>query len=310
MADLLTATVQNPYAQVVLRSEFTATGSLTAHVERSDDGGVTWVDVRGGNLLDLVGPVPGAGPRIGYLVDTEMPLDVAVRYRSTNNLGTVTLAGPVTVVSSGFNWLKDPARPWANLRFDDCSGTTVPAQCDTPLEEPALTLVGGGLGAEGYEGDFNLFPILNRARPADVWAYRKDAVTSFRLLSKTLTTRNSLEVFYAWGGPIFIQLQPVYGWADRYYQPSRPEVSRLSDDLRVPLRFWDVPLTVIDAQVGAAQGTVQNNWCAIKDLYPTWADFVGVGLTWGDVQEGDAIPAVAEGYGFGPYGSGPYGDGG
>lgn len=287
MANVLTATVENQFAHVVLRTEFTATGSLTAVVERSIDGGVTWTAVRG-SPVTLVGPAPGAGNRIGYLYDTEMPLDVAVQYRSTNNLGTVTTAGPVTVVSSGFAWLKDPARPWANIRLDDCSDTPVPTKCSTPLTEPAIGLVGDGLGSEEYAADFTLFPILNRTRPADVYAYRKDATTSWRVVSKTLTSMNTLKTFYAWGGPILLQLPPVYGWPDRYYQPAEAVVSRLSRDLRVPYRLWDVPLTVVDVPIGAAQGTCENNWCILGTTYATWAALNATGLTWGDVVEGDA----------------------
>jgi hypothetical protein len=287
MANLLTATVENQFAHVLLRTEFSATGSLTATIERSADGGATWTTVRG-TPITLVGPDPVAGNRIGYLYDTEMPLDVAINYRSTDNLGTVTTAGPVTVVSSGLAWLKDPARPWANVRIDDCSDTPVPTQCDTPLSEPAVSLVGDGLGTEEYAGDFTLFPILNRPRPADVYAFRKDATTSWRVVSKTLTSMNTLNTFYAWGGPILLQLPPIYGWPDRYYQPAEVVVSRLSNDLRVPYRMWDVPLTVVDAPVGAAQGTCENNWCIIGDTYPTWGDLTATGLTWGDVVEGEA----------------------
>lgn len=289
MANVLTATVVTVQAAVLLRTEFTATGSLTALVERSIDGGVTYTAIRGGNLLTLVGPAPGAGNRVGYLYDTEMPLDVAVRYRSTNNLGTVTTAGPVTVVSSGFGWLKDPARPWANVRFDDCTSSAVPTKCTTPLTEPAVTLVADGLGSEAYAGDFTLSPILNRQRPADVWAYRKDVVTSWRVTSKTLTAMNTLKTFYAWGGPIFIQLPVVYGWPDRYYQPDQVDVSRLSRDLRVPYRLWDVPITAVDAPVGAAQGVVDNNWCAVDAAYATWANLTATGFTWGQIVEGAAV---------------------
>lgn len=288
MADVLTATVENQFAHVILRTEFSATGSLTAVVERSIDGGVTWTAVRG-SPVTLVGPAPGAGNRIGYLYDTEMPLDVATRYRSTNNLGTVTTAGPVTVVSSGLGWLKDPARSWANVHFDDCTGTEVPAKCTTPLTEPAVTLVTDGLGTEEYDGDFTLFPVVNRTRPADVWAYRKDAVTSWRLVSKTLASMNTLKTFYAWGGPVFIQLPSVYGWPDRYYQPAKVSVSRLSKVLTKPFRNWDVPLTVIDAPVGAAQGTCENNWCGVDAAYATWAALTATGFTWGQIVEGVAV---------------------
>jgi hypothetical protein len=288
VANLLTATVENQFAHVILRSEFSATGSLTALVERSIDGGVTWTAVRGGNRLTLVGPAPGAGNRVGYLYDSEMPLDTAVRYRSTDNLGTVTTAGPVTVVSSGYAWLKDPAREWANVRIDDCTGTAVPTKCSTPLTEPAVTLVADGLGTEEYGGDFTLFPVLNRPRPNDVYAYRKDAVTDWTVVSKTLTSMRTLNTFYAWGGPILLQLPAVYGWADRYYQPGNVREERLSKDLRVPYRRWPVPLTVIDNFPGAAQGTCENNWCIIDSTYATWAALTATGFTWGQIVEGAA----------------------
>jgi hypothetical protein len=310
MPNVLTASPDPTYAYVLLRSEFTAIASQTATVERSIDGGVTWQLVRGGNPLMLVGPDPAAGPRIGYLYDAEAPLDVALQYRSTSNTGVITLAGPVTIASNGYAWLKDPARPWANLRVDFCLNTNAPAPCLAPLSEPAITLVAAGLGTETRASDATLFPILNRARPADVFAYRKAVTTSWRLVSKTLASMNSLEVFYAWGGPIFIQLPPVYGWPDRYYQPGDTEVSRLSVDLTRPYRFWDVPLTEVDAPVGAAQGTATNNWCLLKATYATWDALAATGLTWGDVMEGDAAPPPADGYGAGLYGDGPYGDGG
>lgn len=319
MPDQLTATVDVATASVNLKVEAfgaSSTAALTAVVERSDDGGATWATVRGGNPLTLIG-APSPSTRFAYLVDTEMPLNTAVRYRasiygSAGPATSVLPAGPVTVtVADGIAWLKDPARPWADLRVDDCTDTGAPAPCADPLAEPAISLVASGLGAEGYDGDFTLFPILNSARPADVYAYRKDAVTSWTLVSKTLASMTSLNVFYAWGGPILIQLPPVYGWADRYYQPGRVDVSRLGSDLRLPYRLWDVPLTVVNAPVGAAQGTIDNNWCTIDSLYGTYGGLLVTGLTWGDVQAGAAVPPdVTDGYGLGPYGDGPYGDGG
>lgn len=307
MANVMTATVETAYAHVRLRMEFTLATNLTATVERSTDGGVTWQLVRGGNPVDLVGPAPGAGNRIAYLFDTEMPLNTSVLYRATSNVPVVITAGPVTVTETTGSWLKDPARPWANVRMDDCVGTAVPTKCSTPLSEPAVSLVADGLATEGYEADATLFPILNRARPADVYGYRKDAVTAFRSISKTRASQDTLNVFYAWGGPVFLQLPVVYGWPDRYYQPGRVDVSRVSKDLRIPYRLWEVPLTVVDAPVGAAQGTFQNNWCVIKSIYTTWTDLTSTGFTWGQIMQGQAGPPPVGGYGYGGYGDGPYG---
>jgi hypothetical protein len=311
MANILTATANGTYAHVLLRTEFSATASATATVERSIDGGVTWTAVRGGDPLTLIGPAPAAGNRIGYLYDDEAPLNTSLLYRSTDNLGTVTTAGPVTiVVAADESWLKDPARPWANVKISRCVQTPVDAACTPAASEPAVVLVRDGLGAEVYAGDFTLFPVLNRPRPADVFAYRKDAVTSWQIASLTLASKYTLDTFWAWGGPVFIQLPPEYGWPDRYYQPGDVEARRLSGILSKPQRLWPTPLTVIDSFPGAAQGEVENNWCAVMAQYPTWGDLTTTGLTWGDVVAGAAVATGTEGYGLGPYGSGPYGDGG
>ncbi len=149
-----------------------------------------------------------------------------------------------------------------------------------------MTLIASGLGDEEYAADASLFPILNRARPADVWGYRKDAVTSFQIVSKTLASQATLNTFWAWGGPILLQFPAVYGWADRNYQPGQVKESRLSKDLRIPYRLWETPLTVIDAQAGGAQGNQLNNWCYIKGKYATWAGLTATGLTWGQIIEG------------------------
>jgi hypothetical protein len=286
MADALTATPDPQFAQVTLKVSYTNTAAFTATVERSDDGGVTWTAVRG-SPVTLVGPV-GAGDRIAYLTDTEMPLDTAVRYRSTSNLGLVLTAGPVTVVEGGASWLKDPARPWANIRLTDCTFNLGTPGCPPAATEPAVSLVGAGLGTESYAADAGLFPILGSPRPADVYARRKDAVTSWRVVSHTCASKLTLDAFYTAGGPIFLQLNPVYCWPDRYYQPGQVDVSRLTQDLTDPRRYWDVPLAAMNAPVGAAQGTCENNWCIIDSTYATYANLTASGFTWGDVMAGNA----------------------
>lgn len=308
MANLLTATVDNTYAHVLLHVEYDAIGSTTAVVERSADGGVTWTAVRG-SPLTLVGPDPAAGQRIANVYDSEAPFNTALTYRATSNFGVVVTAGPVTItVASGVSWMKDPARPWANLKISECVRNAFDVGCLPAPAEPALFVVYSGLGDQSRASDATLFPILNRSRPADVYAYRKDVVTSWQVASVTLTAANSIVTFYALGGPIFLQLDPSYGWPDRYYQPGDVNEQRLSGDLTQPFRLWPAPLTVVDQPAGAAQGVVENTWCALKATYGTWGNLAATTLTWGNVVAGDAI--ATDGYGFGPYGDGPYGDGG
>lgn len=286
MATTLTATAQPQFSQVILRAEITTFGPVFETIERSADGGATWTQIR-------VSPVESVGADLGistlwiaYAVDIEMPLDTPLIYRSTDSATGSVATAMVTVSSNGQAWLKDPARPWATIGMLNCA-PVIPFGCVAP-DEPAVSLVGAGLGTETYAADANLFPILNAPHPADVYALRKDATTSWRVVSHTLLAQNTLRDFYAPGGPIFIQLDPVYGWPDRYYQPMNIDVSRLSIDLTRPQRFWDVPLVTVDAPVGPAQGTCEANWCIIDDTYATYALLAANGLTWGDVMEGDA----------------------
>lgn len=305
MTDALTA---NPYpglAAVLLGLSFTATGSTSATLERSADGGVTWTAVRGSPLA-LIGPAPGAGDRQAYVYDSEAPLNVALRYRATSNLGTVILSTPVTItVASGVSWLKDPARPWANVAISQCAQTVPQAACTPAPAEPAVFIIYDGLGAETYAADAGLFPVTNRTRPVDVYARRKDAVTSWQVVSSTLTAMNTLNTFYAWGGPVFLQLDSSFGWPDRYYQPGDVDKARVSGDLSRPMRHWSVPLTVIDNFPGAAQGQARSTWCVVDSRFATYQDMTNTGLTWAQVVAGYAAPAPTSGYGSGIYGGPP-----
>lgn len=311
MADTITLTPQPQWAQVVIRLDWTGFGTPTQFetVERSDDGGTTWTAVRG-SPVSMVGADIGINTLwTGYLVDTAAPLNTLLTYRAVTN-GTGPTATATTTLASDGSWLKDPGRPWAVIHLLPCLPLTPIPGCTPALTEPAVSLVGAGLSDEEYAADTTLSRILNAPRPADVYALRKDVATAWRVITHTLAALNTLRDFYSPGGPIFLQLDPAYGWPDRYYQPLDVVVSRLSRDLTRPWRFWDVPLVAVDAPAGPAQGTAEANWCIIDATYATYGDLAATGLTWGDVMEGDAAPLPAEGYGAGLYGDGPYGDGG
>lgn len=55
-----------------------------------------------------------------YLSDHEAPLDAQLWYVAVSDTGTTLVAGPFTIPSQGFVWLKDPGRPWADLKLDLC----------------------------------------------------------------------------------------------------------------------------------------------------------------------------------------------
>lgn len=162
--------------------------------------------------------------------------------------------------------------------------------------------------------DAGLFPVLDKERPADVYARRKDITTSVLFLSRTLAAIDLVYELFTAGGPLLVQVPAVYGmnrkygFTDRYYQPDNLTEGYISSDQRKPVRLWTAPATSVDLPVGLPQGTDAANWCAIEDLYPTFADLTATGLTWGDAATGAASPVPgAGGYGEGFYGAGPYG---
>lgn len=55
-----------------------------------------------------------------YLSDHEAPLDAQIWYVANADGGADFVAGPFTISSSGYVWLKDPGRPWADLKLDLC----------------------------------------------------------------------------------------------------------------------------------------------------------------------------------------------
>lgn len=248
-----------------------------------------------------------------YVSDHEARLDEPVWYSVVAQDGSVMTAGPFTIPSSGLVWLKDPGRPWADLSLDLCltpSGAD-PQECG-PLPEPPLVWV--GFRDKTRASDAGLFPVLDRERPADVWARRKDITTTALFLSRTREAQVPVYELFTDGGPLLLQLPGVYAsdypypQQDRYYQPGDLEESYISQDQRKPPRLWSAPLTAVDAPVGPPQGTDTANWCALQDTYPTMGDYAASGLTWGDAATGVASGGTDPlGYGEGLYGGGTYG---
>lgn len=244
-----------------------------------------------------------------YVSDHEARLDEPVWYTVTADDGSVMTAGPFTIPGDGTVWFKDPGRPWADLRLDLCLTPSRNDDC-TPLD-PALAWV--GFGDRERAADTGLFPVLDRERPADVYARRKDITTSGLFLSRTREVIDEVYDLFTAGGPLLIQVPAVYAMdyprsqRDRYYQPGDLTESVLGNDQRRPSRLWSVPLTAVDAPVGPPQGTDTANWCVLEETYPTMGDYAASGYTWADAAAGIASGPEPLGYGDGLYGAGLYG---
>jgi hypothetical protein len=115
----INATADQTNARVILEitPNDTPDASKTMVVERSDDGGVVWVFVRGGrDMLNIASPPL-------YLYDYEMPPNTDVIYRARNavTIGGSTIAGsystttiPVSINTQDY-LLKDPLNPNNNI---------------------------------------------------------------------------------------------------------------------------------------------------------------------------------------------------
>lgn len=165
-----------------------------------------------------------------------------------------------------------------------------------------------GLADKTRAMDAGLFPVLNKERPADVYARRKDIVSAASFLSRSLDAVDLVYELYTAGGPLLFQIPEVYGWKDTYVQPGNLNEQWISNDQRKPWRLWNVPITAVDVPIGLPQGTDTANWCAVEDTYPTFADMTAAGYSWGQAASGAAsvVPTVGL-YGGGTYGSGIYG---
>lgn len=159
--------------------------------------------------------------------------------------------------------------------------------------------------------DAGLFPVLDRERPADVYARRKDITTSCLFLSRSLPALDAVYDLYTAGGSLFFQVPDVYGMSrqsgqkDRYFQPGDLNEGYISDDQRKPLRLWSAPLTAVDLPIGLPQGTDTANWCVYEEQYPTFAHLTATGLTWGQIAQGQGITLPFSGL----YDKGRYTDG-
>ena len=318
----LTATVLPDEAAVLLDLNFISVGGtqLSAVVQRHyiRDGILVDEFVRGGNPILLLG-------ESARMYDFEAPLDVdvyytAVGYPTADATGAsnapVQTSATVVIPGGGFVWFKDPARPWANIAVDLCSDDSGPKD-DTCAVQPGVSLV--EFGDDVRAADAGLFDVLNRERPIDIYARRKDVVhNGIRFASRTCEAIDDVYELFTAGGPLFIQAPEVYCWPDRYVQPLDLKMEIISRDQRKPWRLWSVPLVVVDqpSPNAPAQGTVCTNWCAVEQMYPTFANLTGTGLNWGDVLEGEATVDCPDSQGGGGggmllgYGEGGYGENG
>lgn len=244
----------------------------------------------------------------GWFYDTTAPIGVNVWYQSTRVGCDVAdgIDGPFSIPAEGIVWLKDPIRPWADLDIHFCETPMTHEACADP--DPEIIWV--GQGELDREADATLLPVAGSEVHADVFSRRKDHAGSFQFMTRTLAAKQRVYELITYGGPLFLQLPPVYGQRDICVQPTSIREVHLAADQRRPFRMWTATYETVREPVGPKQGTACANWCAVAETFPTFADMIAVGGTWLDVANGTVVcpTGAALGYGEGFYGGGPYGD--
>jgi hypothetical protein len=229
--------------------------------------------------------IPLLGEQAVYF-DTGAAFDTDTWYRIVGHPGEqVLVSGPQQAGQPAHVVVRDPLRPWADQDMDFCSGPMAHENCATP--DPDIVWV--GMGDYTRLSDATLLPISGSEVPADIYARRKDHAGSFRFLTRTLAAKDDVYNLFTAGGPLLLQLPPVYGQKDIYVQPGALEEIWRSDDQRRPFRMWEVPYEVVNAPVGPKQGTACANWCIVEETYATFADMTAAGGTWQDIATGDTV---------------------
>lgn len=244
-------------------------------------------------------------------VDNTIPIGPEFWYVFTGEqTGDTISVGPFNLTEVGVGWLKDPFRPWADVMLDVCEVSQPNSGCGH--EAPEYVWV--GLSNEAWGADAGLFPVLNDERPADIWARRKFERGVFQVATRTLAARDGMYELLTAGGPLQLQLPPIYGWADAFLQPLDVSVDRISRDQRRPERLFTVPFELVGQPFGPVQGTDCANWCEVEAAFPTYAALASMPGTYLDLLQGEIlcsdVPVDEDGFGIGPFGDGPFGDGG
>ncbi|MEU1494286.1 hypothetical protein ABZ456_29040 [Streptomyces sp. NPDC005776] len=238
-----------------------------------------------GPYTTLAEAVPLLGERAVF-IDNTAPIGADLYYLFTGDqTGDTITVGPVVLPVQGYTWIKDPGRPWADLRFDTCP-TTGPA---APCTDPNPAYVWGGLSGLGQAEDAGLFEILNSDVPADVWARRKSITGTLVFFTRTLEATDRVYDLFTAGGPLQLQLPDIYGWADAFIQPGELRWEYGSRDQRKALRRYEVPFRVVGRPLGPIQGVDCANWCEVQEAFPTFGDMSSVGQTWLELAQGDVL---------------------
>jgi hypothetical protein len=209
----------------------------------------------------------------------------------TTAAGTVD-SSTVLVASQPVAWLKSPTQPAYDLRLL----IDPDPRCASPR---GVWLA--GLTDKSRPPDGAALEIQGAANPVAIWATRKSARSSLRLVSRATADSDAVKAINASGAPLFLQLPTSYGEPDQYLMVGETAEGRLATDHRVPWRAHVLPFVCVKAPVGPAEGVLGVRY---QDLsrYADFATIDALNFTVLDTMQ----RTVANGWGTPDIGPGAY----
>lgn len=186
--------------------------------------------------------------------DTEAPLQTAVYYQLQSCSTSTTLTSNTVIIESGADgWLKDPLRPYRDIKLDNCTVHNV--QC---LSTDANVFF-QYLATETYPSASGVFPIVDNARPNVVGQTRKDQQSTLGIVSRKLSDITRIRQLLSPGTQLLLQLPSKYGWGigtwgSDYMQVYDDSAQRLGVDMGKPYRAWALPFTAANAPADVNTG--------------------------------------------------------
>ena len=236
---------------------------------------------------------------IATLWDGEAPFDVSLTYqlRSACNDAVVLTSSPVTLLSNGNGWIRDPVNPSNNVvvsfsdkAFNHCDGIT---ELAFNRWEPRT-----------YTNASGVFDVINNERPVTVSMIRKRHDGTFIFTSKTLDDVDSLEALFRPGSILLVTLPPIYGFGrptgTDYITVLDVQASQVVEgDYTNPNREWEIPYRLSYAPTDTSSGNTGSN--EIGGGGATYADLAAsvLGTTYATLAaSGETYQQVAQGVGY------------
>lgn len=231
--------------------------------------------------------------------DNEAPFDTVVTYILRSNCGTTTefTSSPVTLLSNGNGWLRDPENAsnnimitFGNRAFDECTSTR---EVTLLTWQPRVRTNASGV-----------FPIINSQRPNTVAMARKRYASAFELASKTLTDVDAIDTLLAPGTVLLASLPAAYGFGRPYNSDyitigDVTEGQIVTDDYQNPFRGWEVPFELSYAPADTNAGGTGGNGIGAPGA--TYGDLrqSALGTTYLTLRtSGETYLQVAQGVGY------------